>query len=748
MAIGGAFLGGGVEVVPAGSCKLELEILTEDRANLTATFTIKGTSTYTVTAGADGRAVYTVPSGQTYTVSVNTTGYDNIASQTVVAESGTVRYVRFEAFKGRVKRSGDTMSDNLGIAKDGVCSLILKRTDVNKDQPTYKQLGIVRAEASNGMSSQIEFLRNTPLGHLASGVIISAYNSTGTQQSLSLYSFDEGIAQEAYVQHPSWRVGTNDNSDKSLTIKMANGLPSLVHTSGDETVAGEKTFLNYARFLARPIIKVSGNAMEIHHTGMDYSTSNSAESFIHFYDKSGTQTARIGVINGASKSVSINQKWNNVWYDLGIKFDGTNGFGYAPTTPTNATSTEIVTANWTIGKFVQKSGDTMTGTLNIKMVLPQAYLKHTSDDYTVAHTDSTPATLKFIGFHDKNGKDTFHISEYVYNGGRGLSITLSDASSGSVKSTNLGLIVEKTGGTYATVPSFRIGTNDNSNKILTIAMANKLPSLVHTSDDEMIQGVKSFSNPVITTQYTGFHVKSANLTKGNGANSFNVNMYMGFHDKNDTGVNLSYNLGGLRYTVPVGTSENPANVFVELSNQYYRDTYLRLYDDGKKRYATAPTTPTNAILNEIATANWVNNKVGAKNKVTNVTSYAQLIELIRNGKRGDSFGLTMDYTGSAFGGITTSEAVAIHAFGHYTLEELTVTDGTLSSFQAFGSGEVSGKFIENDNTTYTHATTGFGRAAVLQGYADALRVVEDGELTYFLTDDENTTSFDGYYISI
>ena len=746
MAIGGAFLGGGVEVVPAGSCKLELEILTEDRANLTATFTIKGTSTYTVTAGADGRAVYTVPSGQTYTVSVNTTGYDNIASQTVVAESGTVRYVRFEAFKGRVKRSGDTMSDNLGIAKDGVCSLILKRTDVNKDQPTYKQLGIVRAEASNGMSSQIEFLRNTPLGHLASGVIISAYNSTGTQQSLSLYSFDEGIAQEAYVQHPSWRVGTNDNSDKSLTIKMANGLPSLVHTSGDETVAGEKTFLNYARFLARPIIKVSGNAMEIHHTGMDYSTSNSAESFIHFYDKSGTQTARIGVINGASKSVSINQKWNNVWYDLGIKFDGTNGFGYAPTTPTNATSTEIVTANWTIGKFVQKSGDTMTGTL--KFDKRGIQIDYDTTDGTPIQINNTKNGNMSIGF-STNGLRTSLIRSNESDTNKVISLFVFGSEGGF---SNYGVLtcnyIKATNEFYANAPSFRIGTNDNSNKILTIAMANKLPSLVHTSDDEMIQGVKSFSNPVITTQYTGFHVKSANLTKGNGANSFNVNMYMGFHDKNDTGVNLSYNLGGLRYTVPVGTSENPANVFVELSNQYYRDTYLRLYDDGKKRYATAPTTPTNAILNEIATANWVNNKVGAKNKVTNVTSYAQLIELIRNGKRGDSFGLTMDYTGSAFGGITTSEAVAIHAFGHYTLEELTVTDGTLSSFQAFGSGEVSGKFIENDNTTYTHATTGFGRAAVLQGYADALRVVEDGELTYFLTDGENTTSFDGYYISI
>ena len=108
MTIGGAFLGGGVEVVPAGSCKLEFAIVTEDRKNLGATFTISGGGqTYTVTAGADGRAVKTVPSGVTYTVSVNSSGYVNVSSQTVVAESATVKYVRFDAIKDRVDKVSD-----------------------------------------------------------------------------------------------------------------------------------------------------------------------------------------------------------------------------------------------------------------------------------------------------------------------------------------------------------------------------------------------------------------------------------------------------------------------------------------------------------------------------------------------------------------------------------------------------------------------------------------------------------------
>lgn len=116
MTIGGAFLGGGVELVPAGSCKLVMEIRTEDGKNLATTFSVAGGGqTYTATAGADGRAELIVPSGVTYTVTTSATGYDGLTAQTVIGDSATAQYVRFEAILPRVKKSGDTMTGPLSV---------------------------------------------------------------------------------------------------------------------------------------------------------------------------------------------------------------------------------------------------------------------------------------------------------------------------------------------------------------------------------------------------------------------------------------------------------------------------------------------------------------------------------------------------------------------------------------------------------------------------------------------------------
>ena len=106
MTIGGAFMGGGLEAVAAGTCKLELAMMTEDRTGLDVTFSITGTGySNSVKAGTDGRAIVTVPSGATYSVSVNAVGYSNIAPQTVVAESATAKYVRFDAIKKGLDRT-------------------------------------------------------------------------------------------------------------------------------------------------------------------------------------------------------------------------------------------------------------------------------------------------------------------------------------------------------------------------------------------------------------------------------------------------------------------------------------------------------------------------------------------------------------------------------------------------------------------------------------------------------------------
>lgn len=79
MAYVGGFLGGGVEMVPAGQGQLCLQWLTPDRLNMDdAVFHIDGTgsnvNSFTVPAGSDGRAEKIVPVGD-YEVSVDHKGY-------------------------------------------------------------------------------------------------------------------------------------------------------------------------------------------------------------------------------------------------------------------------------------------------------------------------------------------------------------------------------------------------------------------------------------------------------------------------------------------------------------------------------------------------------------------------------------------------------------------------------------------------------------------------------------------------
>lgn len=382
MAIGGAFLGGGVEVVPAGSCKLELEILTEDRANLTATFTIKGTSTYTVTAGADGRAVHIVPAGQTYTVSVNTTGYDNIASQTVIAESGTVRYVRFEAFAGRVKRSGDTMTGTLAVV--GGVSI-----DTN-GQVIGKKL---RATADN---------------HLGS--------------SPSSYA----VINDGWIQN---RTLDETKSDLGITSKQ------------DKLTAGEN-------------ITIDGTTISAKDT--TYSVA--------------TQSAN-GLMSSADKT----------------KLDGVDS---------------------ALAGKVSKSGDTMSGNLQIITDVNGSYrIKRTDLDRNVEPSyptsgDSDVQTLLIV--LDKNNSSAAYIERSVRADGIILSHVINQTANGSIRNHQMNQVIGTDGSRYVTIPSWSIGTNDNSDKILTIKMVNSLPSLVHTTGNETINGIKTFNiSPIIPSTSSG-----------------------------------------------------------------------------------------------------------------------------------------------------------------------------------------------------------------------------------------------------
>lgn len=99
MTVVGAFSGSGVETIPAGKCKLSLQVNTEQRTNVSgATFSITATGkSYTATADASGRAEILVDSGYTYTITLTHSGtYTNDGPQTVLAESTTIKWVYFE----------------------------------------------------------------------------------------------------------------------------------------------------------------------------------------------------------------------------------------------------------------------------------------------------------------------------------------------------------------------------------------------------------------------------------------------------------------------------------------------------------------------------------------------------------------------------------------------------------------------------------------------------------------------------
>ena len=512
MAIGGAFLGGGVEVVPAGSCKLELEILTEDRANLTATFTIKGTSTYTVTAGADGRAVYTVPAGQTYTVSVNTTGYDNIASQTVIAESGTVRYVRFEAFSGRVKRSGDTMTGTLAVV--GGASIDTNGQVIGKK------------------------LRATADIHLGS--------------SPSSYAvINDGWIQNRTIDETKADLGINDKVGKS----------------GNETISGAKTF--------EEVIILRNDSVKA----------------ITFNKADGT-TIGWSQIDG-------NNNMDHTCTLGNLTLSAPNGRVYATTTPSDATSNEIATANWSLGKFLKKSGDNMTGILGIVTSLPQMYLTNTTDDFTVPATAVN--TTHYLGYLDKNGQDTFNISEYKYKGGRGLAITLKNKTTGEVKEANIGLMVEDGGAVYTTAPT-PSSASDNSAKIATTAWVNTASCVVHTYNAESILGLKTFKEPIRLVN------DSVSYTQSQDASTWTYLRGIEFRDKASERMG---EIRSVRYTITAGVLVNSTEIIARGKDNI--DTLLAVVtaDDGSK-YAYCPSTPSNATGNQIVTADWAYDKFQRK----------------------------------------------------------------------------------------------------------------------------------------
>lgn len=177
-----------------------------------------------------------------------------------------------------------TFCDSMYIA--GVWnSLNLKNTNMDTDSPPtdnwiYKKL--IFQDVNDNRIGELACNINIDGSH---DIVLRSWfeNSTKYTNGYTSFTIKRLVDGTAYATAPSWNVGTADNSDKIVTTYMVNSLPSLVHTSGNETIAGTKTF--------------TGTVIAPATT--DSSVDNAIVTKKYLLDKIATLEARLSALEGA-----------------------------------------------------------------------------------------------------------------------------------------------------------------------------------------------------------------------------------------------------------------------------------------------------------------------------------------------------------------------------------------------------------------------------------------------------------------
>lgn len=247
----------------------------------------------------------------------------------------------------KVSKRGDTMTGNLTIMKSWIPIVTLRVTSASLTEPasSARDLGYT-FEDSRGYQIGSMYERIAANGDLYLSLQTKSDKSgSALNSAITIYNNADG---SRYVTGPSWSLGNNDDSDKLMTIKMGNRLPSLVHTVGNETIAGNKTFIT------PPIINIPIDAG---------SGGNGIFKQISFADNSSATRGGIRTeIGNVQTVVSMRAYDMNGANPKAIEIICTStgeGYAKAPATPSNATSNEIATAGWVknlINQFAAANG--------------------------------------------------------------------------------------------------------------------------------------------------------------------------------------------------------------------------------------------------------------------------------------------------------------------------------------------------------------------------------------------------------
>lgn len=206
----------------------------------------------------------------------------------------------------------------------------------------------------------------------------------------------------------------------------------------------------------------------------------------------------------------------------------------------------------------------------------------------------TPLTLEPASYLTKRlqiiNQDTGDVIGYYGLAGDGTStrtyISVFRKVNGETVYSDLQAHLKADGTKYALAPTWNAGTADNTDKIVTTKMANSLPSLVHTTGNEEIAGIKSHLDDV--TRKTTDRDRTAQTGKGNGAG-------VAIYDVNNKKVSSIYNEFSPSFSRTAIYAYNENSDGAQISS----NISITMLPDGTS-YGTAPATkdahPTNAIV--------------------------------------------------------------------------------------------------------------------------------------------------------
>ena len=267
--------------------------------------------------------------------------------QTTVATLESTVATLNNSVAGKVSKSGDTMTGSLSINNSN--SIIRKTTlESNNSANAVTEVGRLQfRSASNETANLISV--SSPANN--SAYLRATRNVEGKGVDADIIAI-VGANGNRYGIAPSWSPGTNDNSDKILTIKMANSLPSLVHSTGNEAIAGQKIFTSNPTIRADNLEAGLGLMCNKAVGDIDGWTRNALIGFFwKDYVYNGFITTTRDPTNSAMEMTASNGNGANASILIIQPNDGSAGWANAPTTPSNARGTEIATADWVLARI-------------------------------------------------------------------------------------------------------------------------------------------------------------------------------------------------------------------------------------------------------------------------------------------------------------------------------------------------------------------------------------------------------------